>query len=64
MFGNKEGRRKFVTIWRRQKGHCSVCIERITADTEWFAHYIESRIDGGKDNLTNLTLVHKNCHKG
>lgn len=63
MIGNKEGRRKIEVLWRRQKGCCSICSERITAETEWYVHYLESRVDGGKGNLSNLILVHTKCHK-
>jgi RNA-directed DNA polymerase len=64
MSGNKEGRAKIVALWRRQQGHCSICSEKITPDTGWFIHYLESRIQGGQDNLSNLQLIHKNCYAG
>ena len=48
MSGNKEGRAKIVALWRRQKGHCSICSEKITTDTGWFIHFLESRTQGGK----------------
>jgi RNA-directed DNA polymerase len=63
MSENKEGRAKIVALWRRQKGHCSICSEKITSDTGWFIHYLESRTQGGQDNLSNLQLIHKNCYR-
>lgn len=34
MKGNKEGRIKLEALWRKQKGCCTICGERITAETE------------------------------
>lgn len=62
MMGNKEGRRKVETLWRKQQGCCSICSERITADTEWYAHYLESRVEGGTAMSNNLTLIHTRCN--
>jgi RNA-directed DNA polymerase len=61
MANNKEGRRKVGALWKRQKGCCSICGERITSVTNWSVHYLESRLDGGSGNLSNLTLLHPDC---
>ncbi|MEJ7740324.1 MAG: group II intron maturase-specific domain-containing protein [Chitinophagaceae bacterium] len=63
MTNNKEGRRKVGALWRRQKGCCSICGERITSVTNWSIHHLESRLDGGSGNLSNLTLLHQECQE-
>jgi RNA-directed DNA polymerase len=63
MANNKEGRRKVGALWKRQKGCCSICGERITSVTSWSVHYLESRMDGGSGNLSNLTLLHPDCQE-
>ena len=63
MASNKEGRRKVGTLWKRQKGCCSICGERIISVTSWSVHCLESRLEGGSGNLSNLTLLHPNCQE-
>jgi len=63
MASNKEGRRKVGTLWKRQKGCCSICGERITSVTSWSVHCLEGRLEGGSGNLSNLTLLHPNCQE-
>lgn len=53
-YGNRNqlttGRRKAIT-------HCRRLIPApmgITADTEWYVHYLESRVEGGQRCLTIL----------
>jgi RNA-directed DNA polymerase len=58
MSNNKTGRIK-VEAWKRQKGYCPECGEKITPGTDWQIHYHKGRLEGGKDNLTNLQLLHR-----
>ena len=55
-------RRKLVRLWLSQDGKCLICDQSITKETGWHAHHIQRRIDGGKDTLKNLVLLHPNCH--
>ncbi|HSC07838.1 MAG TPA: group II intron reverse transcriptase/maturase [Steroidobacteraceae bacterium] len=57
-----EGRRKLRWLWWWQDGCCPVCDQRITRDTGWHLHHREPRSRGGSDKLTNLVLLHPNCH--
>ncbi|MEJ7737156.1 MAG: group II intron reverse transcriptase/maturase [Chitinophagaceae bacterium] len=63
MANNKEGRRKVAALWRRQGGCCSMCGERITSITNWRVHHMESRLEGGSENLSNLILLHPICQE-
>lgn len=62
MEGTLEGRRKLRWLWWWQDGCCPVCDQRITRDTGWHLHHGVKRSRGGSDKLTNLVLLHPNCH--
>lgn len=57
-----EGRRKLRLLWLWQEGLCPVCNQKITRDTGWHLHHIIKRSERGSDKLTNLVLLHPNCH--
>jgi RNA-directed DNA polymerase len=63
MMDNLKGRRKLRYLWWDQEGKCPNCNQKITKDTGWNIHHILPKSEGGKDNLSNLVLVHPNCHK-
>ena len=56
-------RRKLVALWREQEGKCPICDQKITKETGWQVHHILYRVYGGTDNLSNLLLLHPNCHR-
>lgn len=55
-------RRTLLALWRNQDGCCPACHQRITKDTGWHCHHKVRKTDGGGNNLTNLVLLHPNCH--
>jgi RNA-directed DNA polymerase len=57
------GKNKLLFLWYAQEGKCPNCNERITKDTGWNVHYIQRKTDGGQNMVTNLTLLHPNCHR-
>jgi len=57
-----EGRRKLRWLWWWQEGLCPVCEQKITRETGWHLHHIVKRSERGSDKLTNLALLHPNCH--
>ena len=61
MKGSQKGKRQLLILWLEQAGKCSICSQRITKETGWRIHHILSKSKGGKDNLSNLTLIHPNC---
>ena len=56
-------RKKLSALWRHQDGKCPVCDQKITKETGWNIHHITYRVYGGTDKLTNLSLLHPNCHR-
>jgi len=50
-------------LWQNQKGFCPECKQLITPETGWHVHHVVYRVYGGKDTLSNLRLLHPNCHK-
>lgn len=58
-----QGQRKVLILWLRQQKCCPVCRFKITKETEWHIHHIVERVNGGSDDLSNLVLLHPNCHR-
>jgi RNA-directed DNA polymerase len=58
-----EGRRKLRWLWWLQEGICPVCQQKITRETGWHLHHIIKRSQHGSDKLSNLILLHPNCHR-
>ena len=54
---------KLKALWNRQEGLCPICEQRITIEDEWAIHHIVLRINGGRDTLNNLQMLHGNCHR-
>jgi RNA-directed DNA polymerase len=63
MEGDLMGRRRLLYIWKQQEGRCPVCGEKITKLTKWHLHHLIRRVDGGSDSVSNLRMLHPNCHK-
>ena len=57
------GHRKLLNLWQSQNGKCPVCKQVISKETSWHLHHILEKINGGSDELSNLLMVHPNCHK-
>lgn len=53
---------KLRSLWKQQRGICPVCSQLITLDTGWEQHHKIRRVNGGDDSMTNLFLLHPNCH--
>jgi RNA-directed DNA polymerase len=56
-------RRKLIALWNEQEGKCPVCDQKITKESGWHVHHILYRVYGGTDRLSNLLLLHPNCHR-
>lgn len=50
-------------IWMKQNKTCPVCKQSISLTAEWDVHHIQERSKGGDDSLSNLIMLHPNCHK-
>jgi RNA-directed DNA polymerase len=58
-----KGRIKWFRLWWSQDSKCPVCKEKITEETKWNVHHILPKSEGGKDIISNLVMVHPNCHR-
>jgi len=58
----KENRR-LLRLWLSQGGNCSVCHQKITDDMQWRLHHIVRKVEGGRSNVSNLSLTHYHCHR-
>jgi len=63
MMNNLKGRGKLQKLWKGQKGICPNCKQIISTETGWHVHHILPKFEGGKENITNLVLLHPNCHR-
>jgi RNA-directed DNA polymerase len=63
MLQTLEDRKKLRWLWRFQEGACPVCNQKITAETGWHLHHVKPRRLGGSDSMSNLVLLHENCHR-
>jgi RNA-directed DNA polymerase len=50
-------------LWLAQKGKCPNCQQDITMETGWRMHRVFPMLQGGKETLSNLQLLHPNCHR-
>ena len=62
MANSRSGKQTLESLWRKQNGFCPVCGDMITTVTESTIQYRTSRLAGGTEKLTNLQLLHNNCH--
>lgn len=63
MIDRLRGRKKLRYLWKRQKGRCWLCQASITEETGWHSHHLIPRVQGGKDTVDNLALLHPVCHR-
>ena len=54
---------KLRNIWLSQRGKCLICKILITKETKWNIHHIVYKVKGGNDNISNLVLLHRECHR-
>jgi len=50
------------SLWKAQGGKCPACQGNLEMN-KWNEHHVIPRLLGGSDNLTNLQLLHPNCHR-
>ena len=56
------GQKKLISLVNRQGGKCPVCEQTFKQGDVWDVHHIHRRVDGGSDAVSNLLLLHMNCH--
>ncbi|EEH0277013.1 group II intron reverse transcriptase/maturase [Salmonella enterica] len=52
-----------VALWKRQGKCCPRCRQLITNQTGWNIHHRVRKVMGGSDDISNLELLHPNCHR-
>jgi RNA-directed DNA polymerase len=63
MESDLKGRRKLAWLWYWQEGLCPCCKQKITKETGWHIHHVVKRSEGGSEQMSNLQLLHPNCHR-
>jgi RNA-directed DNA polymerase len=63
MIDKLKERKRLLRLWLSQDGVCPVCEHPITMDQAFHAHHIYPKQLGGTDVLSNLVLLHPNCHR-
>lgn len=56
-------RKRLTLLYKKQKGKCLACQQKITKQTGWDTHHLTPKYLGGKSNLDNLVLLHPICHQ-
>ena len=57
------GKRKVLWLWSRQEGACPQCGQQVTKSTGWNVHHVIYKAHGGTDKMSNLQVLHPNCHR-
>lgn len=57
------GREVIRGLYERQGGRCERCGELFTDPGEWQVHPRHWRVYGSSSGLSNLELLHANCHR-
>ncbi|RKR31244.1 group II intron reverse transcriptase/maturase [Paraburkholderia sp. BL17N1] len=63
MMDSLKGRMRLIRLWLDQQRSCPVCRQMITKSSGWRLYHLERKIDGGKDTISNLTMLHPDCHR-
>ena len=63
MASDLKARRKLAWLWYWQEGLCPCCNQKITKATGWHIHHVVKRSNGGSEQMSNLQLLHPNCHR-
>jgi len=63
MVENPKENRRLLRLWLEQDGKCLVCGQKLTEERDWNTHHLCQRVEGGGDELSNLVLLHPNCHR-
>ena len=63
MQGSLKGKEKLAKLWVNQEMRCPLCKQLIDENRKWNIHHIHPKAEGGSDQLSNLIMVHPNCHR-
>ncbi|PWB76301.1 MAG: group II intron reverse transcriptase/maturase, partial [Anaerolineales bacterium] len=60
---NRHGGKMILRLWLNQEGKCPQCQQSLKDDDEWNIHHIRPKHTGGSDKISNLIILHANCHR-
>jgi RNA-directed DNA polymerase len=63
MMGTLLGRECSLALYQKQNGRCTRCQEPFSSPNEWHLHHRQWRVYGGGEEMSNLELLHSNCHR-
>jgi RNA-directed DNA polymerase len=63
MVTSLDGQKYLLSLWKRQRGICPICSQKITSETGWHCHHVIWKVHGGSDGINNRVLLHPNCHR-
>jgi len=63
MLDSLKGRKRLIRLWFDQERSCSICQQMITKSSGWRLYHMDRTIDGGKDTIGNLAMLHWDCHR-
>ena len=63
MIATLTGKRKLMWLWTQQEGICPQCGQKVTRATGWNVHHVVYKAYGGTDKMSNLRMLHPNCHR-
>ncbi len=58
-----KSRGKLLKLWMEQEGLCPICRGKVDSGSGWDVHHIVEKTNGGTDVLSNLVMLHPNCHR-
>lgn len=62
MLNNVIKTNKLKNILMSQGFKCVICKHLITENNLWDLHHIVKKVEGGSNNISNLVILHTNCH--
>jgi RNA-directed DNA polymerase len=60
---NRHGGKTILRLWLNQEGKCPQCQQSLKDDDVWNIHHIRPKHTGGSDTVSNLMILHANCHR-
>lgn len=63
LLGKWIGKQQAKNIAERQSNLCALCNEEIPKDSNWEYHFKCPWMHGGSNQVTNLCIVHSDCHE-
>jgi RNA-directed DNA polymerase len=63
MLDSLKGRKRLIRLWLDQGRSCPICQQMVTKSSGWRLYHLDRTIDGGKDTISNLAMLHPDCHR-